>query len=131
MMRQVKLSRYLTAILLGLLMQTAAAFDLRFLNYSPVRYFSKQDWELASAAVRKALNEAKDGETVGWDNPQTKCSGSITPIATDSEDGAACRRIKIENNAKGMSGSTTYRFCQSPDGTWAVQQGASATSTRP
>ena len=130
-MLNTKIQRILTLILLGSFLQTAVAFNLRFLNYSPVRYFSEQDWKLASAAVRKALNETKDGETVSWDNPKTKYFGTIRPIMTESHDGATCRKLEIENNAKGMTGSGIYRFCQQPDGKWAVQQGVPATSADP
>jgi surface antigen len=126
-MRKTKILVILSTILLGLIMQTAAAYNLRFLNYSPVRYFSEQDWKLANTAVRKALNETKDGETLSWENPETKCSGTVTPITTETRNQVTCRELKIENYAKGLSGSANYRFCREPDGKWAVQQGTAAT----
>jgi len=118
----------LPAVLLGLFLQSAGAYNLGFLNNSPVRYFTDQDWELSTAAIRKALNETKDGDTVSWENPKTKYSGTVTPTQTETRDAVTCRRLQIVNNAKGRTGSSRYRFCQKPDGTWAVEQAGSATS---
>jgi len=117
------IQKLLTLLLLASMVQMAAGFDLRFLNNSPVRYFREADWKMASDAVRKALNETKDGETVSWENPQSKFSGTVSPLTTETQNDTTCRKIRIENNAKGMSGGGTYRFCQKPDGKWAAQQG--------
>jgi surface antigen len=86
-MRKSKTYLITTAILLVFFVQMAGAYNLRFLNFSPVRHFTEQDWQLATAAVRQALNETQDGETVSWDNPQSKSFGTITPVMTESQNG--------------------------------------------
>jgi surface antigen len=115
-----------SAILMVFFHQTVSSYNLGFLRHSPARHFSEQDWEMANAAIGKALHEKKDGETVSWENPQTKSSGTVTPIMTETEADMTCRQLKIENRARGMSGNVIYRFCREPDGKWAVQSGASA-----
>ena len=40
------------------LVGSSVATDLRWLNYSPVRFFTDQDWDLAVAAGRRALGKA-------------------------------------------------------------------------
>lgn len=112
-----------TAMLIGLVAQPLLASNLRWLNYSPVRFFTDQDWEIATAAGRKALNETKDGETVSWENPKSGHFGSLTPLGTATRNGATCRQLRIVNNAKGMMGSSIYEFCQKPDGKWGAVEG--------
>jgi hypothetical protein len=123
-----KISLIVSLFLLSLYLHTAGAYNLRFLKHSPVRHFTEQDWEMANAATRQALRESKDGETVAWENPESQSSGTITPLETKSQNGATCRILKIENRAKGLSASSTYPFCQKPDGSWALQAGD---TTRP
>ena len=39
-----------------------------------------EDWRRASAALAVALDPQGNGAGVGWDNPETKMRGSITPV---------------------------------------------------
>jgi surface antigen len=105
------------------LVAPAVATDLRWLNHSPVRFFSAADWDLAREAARRALNKAQDGETVAWTNPDSSHHGSVTPLSTTARDGATCRELKIANHAKRLHGSSVYLFCRQPDGRWAAVQG--------
>lgn len=100
--------------------QALSASQLRWLNYSPVRYFTDQDWEIAKNAARDALNEGEDGVTVNWNNPDSKNYGSLTPLSTSQKNGRTCRELKIENHANNMDGSAVYEFCQKPDGKWGA-----------
>ena len=109
--------------LLCLCTLSASAYNLRWLNYSPVRFFTDQDWELATEAGRKALNEAADGETVSWENTATGASGTLSPLSTSSGEAGKCRRLRISNNANGVSSGAVYEFCQRPDGTWGAVEG--------
>ena len=109
--------------LLLLSTQSASAYNLRWLNYSPVRFFTDQDWELATQAGRQALNETADGGTVPWENKSTGASGTLSPLSTSSREGAKCRTMRISNSANGLTGSAVYEFCQRPDGTWGVVEG--------
>jgi surface antigen len=101
-----------------LITQPLYAENLRWLNYSPVKFFTDKDWELAKSAARQALNEAKDGEKVPWSNPETKTHGALTPTSSTTKNGAKCRTLKIENHANNLSGSALYLFCQQNDGKW-------------
>jgi surface antigen len=108
----------MTCFIGALLLQPIHAADLRWLQYSPSRFFTEKDWELAKSAARQALNEAKDRETVTWANPDTKSHGSLTPTSTNHKNGTKCRSLKIENHAKNISSGAVYRFCQQKDGKW-------------
>lgn len=112
-----------TAMMLGLVAQPLLASNLRWLNYSPVRFFTDHDWAIATAAGRQALNETKDGETVSWENPKSGNFGSLTPLGTATKNGETCRQLRIVNNAKGMMGSSVYEFCQKQDGKWGAVEG--------
>ncbi len=120
-----KISRLLTIsaiVCVTVFSQYAYSSQLRWLTYSPVRYFTDQDWEIAKSTARTALNEGKDGVTSFWENPESKNHGALTPLSTTMKDGTTCRNLKIENHANGSSGMATYEFCKKPDGTWGVVQ---------
>lgn len=106
-------------------LQTAHAANLRWLNYSPVRFFTDQDWDIATAAGRQALNDTEDGVTVEWKNPASSHYGSLTPLSTATKDGMTCRQLKIVNHANNLDGSSVYEFCKKPDGTWGAVGGTS------
>ena len=112
--------RVASAVFLFLLTEPLFASNLRWLNYSPVRFFTDQDWNLATEAGRKALNDSADGETVKWNNPQSGSHGSLTPISTSTLDGQRCRKLKIENSASNMQGSSIFDFCLKADGKWGA-----------
>ena len=115
--------RLAAGLLLSVLAGTATASNLRWLDNSPARHFTDDDWELASDAARRALNEAADGETVSWENPRTGASGTLSPLSTLSRDGATCRRLQTSSSARGTTGGSVFEFCQRPDGTWGAVQG--------
>jgi surface antigen len=109
-----------TAGLCFVLVGSAVATDLRWLNYSPVRFFTDQDWELALAAGRTALGEAEDGVTIEWRNPNSGNHGSLTPLSTAEKNGTQCRDLRIVNHANRTNGSAVYEFCLQPNGNWAA-----------
>ena len=109
--------------LLYLITQSAAASNLRWLDNAPVRYFTDKDWELLNTARNRALSEAKDGETVSWENPESKSSGSLTPLSTYSSGGLKCRSLEISNKAIGSTGNTIFEFCQNSGGKWGAIPG--------
>jgi surface antigen len=102
--------------------QLTQASNLRWLDYSPARHFTDQDWEIATAAAREALNDKEDGVAVSWENPASKNHGTLTPLNTQQADNTTCRDLRIENHAGGLSGNVIYQFCQQPDGKWKVNQ---------
>ena len=85
--------------------QYAKSANLRFLDYSPARYFTDKDWEMGKVKAREALDNGEDGVTVSWDNPDSKNSGQYTPMDTTTVDGKACRSLRIEHGAyNGLQG---------------------------
>ena len=122
-MKKIAANTLLVAAMGWCLIQPAVANELRWLNYSPVRYFTDQDWEMAKSAARQALNDAKDGETVEWKNPKSQNYGSLTPLSSTNKKGTTCRELKIVNHANHLDGSSVYEFCQKPDGKWGATKG--------
>jgi len=119
-MKKTKIQALVALALITLFSQVAYSSQLRWLNYSPVRYFTDADWDIAKTAARNALNDGKDGVTVNWDNPESKNHGSLTPLSTNLKNGTTCRHLKIENHANGLSGMAVYEFCKKPDGKWGA-----------
>ncbi|MCG6898359.1 MAG: hypothetical protein LJE60_14815 [Thiocapsa sp.] len=99
----------------------AHAVNLRWLEYSPVRYFSDEDWELARAAADDALQNRPDGEAVEWHNPKTGYSGRSTPIRSLERGGKPCRELELENRARSMSGRSVFLFCLQPTNEWKTE----------
>lgn len=111
----------LAGLFLGTAPQASASTELRWLNDSPLRFFSDKDWELSNAARDKALETAAEGETVEWSNPESGSYGSVTPLSSvDKEDGRTCREAEIVSHANGRDGTGRFEFCRKPDGTWRI-----------
>lgn len=117
--RKAVLGLAVTCLLLGL--GAAHAQNIRFLEYSPIRYFTDQDWGMARAAAKQALEADEEGAPVTWSNPETGNSGSSTALEGLEREGRQCRRLKIENLARGLSGQSAYLFCRQSDGEWKVE----------
>ena len=80
-----------SAIIAALGATPSHAVNLRWLEYSPVRYFSDEDWELARAAADDALQNRPDGEAVEWHNEKTGHLGRSTPLRSLERGGKRCR----------------------------------------
>ena len=96
----------------------ASGLNMRWLQYSPVSYFTDEDWRLARAAAKEALNEAELGKAVTWENTESGAQGSSTPLKAIKKDGMPCRYLKIYNNANETSGESVHLFCKIADGSW-------------
>jgi len=99
---------------------SAFAQNIRWLEYSPVRYFDDQDWDMARAAVRKALEDGGQEAPVRWTNAESGHSGSAAVVETMQRADQECRRVRIENAARGLTGQSVFVFCRQPDGEWKV-----------
>ncbi|MDJ0806537.1 MAG: RT0821/Lpp0805 family surface protein [Gammaproteobacteria bacterium] len=104
--------------ILFLVGRTGYPTDLQVLKYSPVRYFSETDWELAKSTAREVLNNHADHEVGSWENPETGNSGSLVVIRTGKVDGQTCKKLQIHNKANNLEGNAVYLFCQQADGKW-------------
>jgi len=119
-----KLTRFGSPVLLMLSVQTAYGANLQFLEYSPARNFTEQDWEMLKTAADEALNERKTGESVFWSNPDSGNSGSLVITGVFEKEGAKCKTLQINSQARGTEGQATHPFCQQPDQTWKVDAAA-------
>jgi surface antigen len=98
----------------------ATALNLGWLRNSPAINFTEEDWRLAKETADEALNEAKDGTTLSWENQDTNASGSSTPLKSGKKDGMRCRYLKLISVARGISGEMIFLFCKHEDGIWRI-----------
>ena len=113
----IKLISY--GILSIILTTTAYASNFSFLNYSPVAYFTDQDWKIFKQTATKALDSSKDDIKFSWSNPKSGASGYVIPTRTASNNKMTCRDLIIFNIASDRRGKATYQFCKIA-GKWKV-----------
>ena len=122
-----RLKRSFAVILvMGLCVSAAQAMSFKWLEFSPVKYFTEKDWALLRGAAATALNDKPDGESVTWRNDTSGHYGSLTPISSVEMDGRPCRDLVIRNFAGGVNGGGTYRICRMEDGDWKLLGGKTA-----
>ena len=116
-----KLSTLLIAAAIVMFISASAQSQAyRWMDTSPLKFFTDQDWDLMRSTARRTLDNADDGTTATWSNPETGASGSITVINTYEEEGRRCRKTKFFNSARGLTGTGIFRLCKVEDGTWKV-----------
>ena len=116
-----KVSALVIAATVGILISASAQSQTyKWLDTSPIKFFTDQDWELMRSTARRTLDKADDGTTAAWSNPETEASGSITVINTYEEEGRRCRKTKFFNSARGLTGTGIFRLCKVEDGTWKI-----------
>ena len=60
-----------------------------------------------------------------WENTATGNGGTIKLLKVfTSTDGRDCRRLRIDNHAKSLKGSTKQIVCATPEGKWMLDAGA-------
>ena len=112
------------ALALALTSAPAHSVNWRFLDYSPVRFFNDADWALFKLTGRELLEEARDGETRTWENPDSGNQGAMKAINTYKNDvGLKCRQLKIRNTSnRGLTGEATVHVCKHPTGKWEFSE---------
>lgn len=103
-----------------LIANSVNAVGQHWLDGAPVQFFNDEDWELLRTSMSHTLDNAPDGTTAEWKNPETGHAGSITVIDTNEVNGNQCRKTKFFNSAGGVTGSNVYRLCKVEDGTWKL-----------
>ena len=119
--------RTLQAIGLGIGFATLAfaQSNLGQLNDAPSAKFTAQDFELFWAAIDEVSAGKTPGTTKSWDNPATHNGGNIKLLNVfTSTDGRNCRRLRVENYARSLKGSSTQKVCAHTDGTWLLDADA-------
>lgn len=107
--------------LAGLLLHTSAsAFNNLWLEYSPIQFFTEEDWTLLKSTVNKALEQTEKGTSLSWANEESGNSGTVIMQGTAKRGDTLCRRLQINNETAKLSGSSTMTFCQQPDGEWKI-----------
>ena len=92
---------------------------------APSAKFTPEDFEMFWALVDTVSREKVVGKTQKWDNAATGNGGSIKLLRSfTSTDGRDCRRLKVENHAKTVTGVSNQTVCASPDGKWLIDADA-------
>jgi len=99
----------------------AAAQSWRFLKDAPITFFTPKDMELFKANLRDALDNGKDGEPRNWNNAASGASGSAVPEETLRKGESVCRRVRLDNSAKGHKGFTRKNFCKLSGKDWQLR----------
>ena len=99
---------------------SANAMNLRFLKDAPIAKMNSADFGLMSKAADKALTDAKDNESINWQNPETGSRGTLTPLSTYKAHNTTCRKLKLFNEAGGVSASNEIDCCLAGDGKWKI-----------
>jgi surface antigen len=89
------------------------------LKNSPAESFDAEDLQLFLDTGRKALNEAKDNETLRWNNPKTRARGELTVTRSFEWKSYRCKELRVYNEAGGRKGTSTFNLC-SVEGKWRL-----------
>lgn len=105
--------------------EVCAQANLGDLRDAPSAKFKPEDFDLLWATV----DEVSRGKTLGtakkWENAATGNGGTIKLLKVfTSTDGRDCRRLRIDNHAKSLKGSTKQIVCATPEGKWMLDAGA-------
>ena len=81
----------------------------------------EQDRMHAQTAASDALENAEEGESVSWANPESGNEGSYTPTETyKTSEGLTCREFSQTVEVDGEEEETQGTACKQPDGTWHI-----------
>ncbi len=81
----------------------------------------EHDKMMAEKTANKALETAPSGSSVGWKNPDSGHSGSITPTKTFKQnDGRYCREYTQTVVVGGETKKAYGTACRQPDGQWEI-----------
>ena len=67
----------------------------------------------------QALEHAKNGQAVAWDNPETNVTYVVTPVSSYQQDDNLCRQFTIETTtSKGITNKKNNDACRNDDKVW-------------
>jgi 17 kDa outer membrane surface antigen len=102
-----------------------AQTNLGDLRDAPSAKFKPEDFDLLWAAVDEVSRDKTVGAVKQWENTATGNGGSIKLLKVfASTDGRDCRRLRMDNHARSLKGSTKQIVCATPDGKWMLDAGA-------
>lgn len=83
----------------------------------------KADQTYANQTAQRSFESAPSGQSMGWKNPDSGHSGSITPMKTyQLNNGQYCREFTQTINVGGKVQQGYGTACRQPDGTWQIVQ---------
>lgn len=112
-------------LVVPLLVALAVSSPARALNWvpvlknSPAERFDDEDLQLFIRTARKTVAEAADGQTVSWENPDTKHRGDFTILRSFTKDGRPCKQVQVRTEADGRKATSVVDACQI-DGKWRL-----------
>lgn len=72
-------------------------------------------------AAQRALETARSGTAVSWNNPDSGHTGSVTPLnVIQRPDGEYCREYSQTISVGGKSEDAYGTACRQPDGSWKI-----------
>src|SRR4030095_1810872 len=93
-----QMMKTLVAVALAGFSSLAAAQNwVGLLKNSPAERFDEEDLQMFLAAGRKALTEAKDNETIRWENPKTRARGELTVARSFEWQSHSCKELQVYN----------------------------------
>lgn len=99
---------------------SAFALNYGFLANTPISKFTEQDMELLKSHVRQALDEAENGQTLEWSNPETSAQGTITVESSQQDGDRYCRVLAVTNKSKYLQGGGKFKLCKNSTGAWSL-----------
>jgi surface antigen len=116
-------SRLIVAAAVGLLLvaastSAAAQAGIGVLKDTPADNFNEEDMRLFSDAMQRALDTTPaDPAGIAWANPKTTAHGRVTNEASFTWRSYDCRRLLIENEARGQTSHNQFNLCR-VEGRW-------------
>ena len=102
-----------------------AQANLGELRDAPSAKFKPQDFDMLWATIDEVSKGKQVGVSKTWENAATGNGGTIKLLKVfSSTDGRDCRRLRIDNHAKSLKGSSKQTVCASPEGKWVLDAGA-------
>ncbi len=107
----------------GKLAATAAGALLgAFIGNQVGKSLDRADLAYANQTDQRALETARTGQAISWNNPDNGHSGTITPTRTyQAPSGQYCREFQQTITVGGQPQQSYGTACRQPDGTWKVQ----------
>ena len=81
----------------------------------PGEKFNDEDMRLFNEAAAKALNEAKVGESVRWENTATQSRGELKVLKTFTWRDSPCRQLRMRNEARDRKATNSINMCRVQD----------------
>jgi 17 kDa outer membrane surface antigen len=102
----------------------SAQTNLGDLRDAPSAKFGPADFDMLWATIDE-VSRGKVGDARTWQNTATGNGGTIKLLKVfQSTDGRHCRRLRMDNHAMSLKGSTKQTVCATPEGKWMLDAGA-------